>query len=135
MPVTAASVSDAATEVTLLSQVSAAHMRVTKAWVDAGYRTTDVDHGARLGVDVEPVSRPPGSRGFVVLPRRWTIERSVGRFMHHRRLARSYEIPAPLEAMIQLAMIDLMTRRLTGEATPTWRESKCPVRANGASSP
>jgi DDE superfamily endonuclease len=42
--------------------------------------------------------------------------------MFHRRLARDYEaLPARSEAMIHLAMIDLMTRRLTGEATPTWR--------------
>jgi len=42
--------------------------------------------------------------------------------MHHRRLARDYERhPHRSEAMIHLAMIDLMARRLTGEATPNWR--------------
>lgn len=39
-----------------------------------------------------------------------------------RRLARDYEtLPTSSEAMINLAMIDNMTRRLTGENTPTWR--------------
>lgn len=42
--------------------------------------------------------------------------------MHQRRLARDYEaMPATSEAMIHLAMIDLMTCRLTGENTPNWR--------------
>ena len=42
--------------------------------------------------------------------------------MQHRRLARDYEtLPARSEAMIHVAMIGLMTRRLTGETTPTWR--------------
>ncbi|WP_406465187.1 IS5 family transposase [Streptomyces sp. NBC_01622] len=120
--VTAASVSDTAAGVTLLSRIAAAHPHITKAWVDAGYRTTAIEHGARLGIDVHPVQRPPGARGFTIIPRRWTIERSIGWLMHHRRLARDYEThPHRSEAMIHLAMIDLMARRLTGEATPNWR--------------
>ncbi|MEV4562008.1 IS5/IS1182 family transposase, partial [Kitasatospora sp. NPDC049285] len=40
----------------------------------------------------------------------------------HRRLARDYEArPHRSEAMVHLAMINLMTRRLAGESTPTWR--------------
>ncbi|WP_030253155.1 IS5 family transposase [Streptomyces violens] len=121
--VTAASVSDTAAGVTLLSRIASAHPGIRKAWVDAGYRTRTIDHGARLGIDVQPVSRPPGSRGFTVIPRRWTIERSIGWLMHHRRLARDYEShPHRSEAMIQLAMIALMARRLTGETTPNWRD-------------
>lgn len=42
--------------------------------------------------------------------------------MLHRRLTRDYEArPDRSEAMIRIAMIDLMARRLTGENTPTWR--------------
>ncbi|MCX5535196.1 transposase [Streptomyces sp. NBC_00006] len=120
--VTAASVSDTAAGVTLLSRIAAAHPDIRKAWVDAGYRTTAINHGARLGIDVHPVQRPPSARGFTIIPRRWTIERSIGWLMHHRRLARGYERhPHRSEAMIHLAMIDLMARRLTQEATPNWR--------------
>ncbi|MEU1287714.1 transposase, partial [Kitasatospora sp. NPDC005856] len=61
-------------------------------------------------------------RGFVVQPRRWVVERSFGWLMNHRRLARDYEaLPERSEAMVHVAMIALMTRRLTGETTPTWR--------------
>lgn len=43
--------------------------------------------------------------------------------MLHRRLARDYEtLPTRSEAMIHLAMTDLMTRRLTGESTISWRD-------------
>ncbi|WP_446474078.1 hypothetical protein [Actinomadura opuntiae] len=42
--------------------------------------------------------------------------------MLHRRLVRDYEtLPPSFTTMIHLEMIDLMSRRLTGESTPTWR--------------
>ncbi|GAA3482069.1 hypothetical protein GCM10018966_066010 [Streptomyces yanii] len=60
--------------------------------------------------------------GFKVIPRRWVVERTFGRLMHHRCLARDYEtLPTRSEAMIRRAMIDLMRRRLTHEATLNWR--------------
>jgi hypothetical protein len=74
------------------------------------------------GIDVEIVRRDPSTRGFVIQHRRWVVERSFGWLMNHRRLARDYEaLPVRSEAMIHVAMIGLMTRRLTGENTPTWR--------------
>lgn len=64
-----------------------------------------------------------GTRGFTPLPKRWSVERTYGWLMFHRRLARDYESPsARSEAMLHLAMTDLMTRRLTGEATVSWRD-------------
>ncbi|MCY0931855.1 transposase, partial [Streptomyces sp. H27-H1] len=62
--------------------------------------------------------------GFAVLPRRWTVERTLGWLMNHRRLARDYEAHSHRsEAMIHLATINLMTRRLTHESTPKWRRA------------
>ncbi len=47
--------------------------------------------------------------------------------MLHRRLARDYEtLPARSEAVIHLAMTDLMARRLTGEAAVSWRNPANP---------
>jgi transposase len=63
---------------TLLSCIAVAHPHIRKARVDAGYRTTAIDHGARLGIDIHSVQRPPGARGFTIIPRRWTIERGIG---------------------------------------------------------
>ncbi|MFF0428377.1 IS5 family transposase [Streptomyces sp. NPDC004520] len=122
--VTAANVSDNVGGIQVLSSIAADHPRVTKAWADTGYRTKVIDHGARLGIDVEVTRRAPAHRGFKVIPRRWVVERTFGWLMHHRRLARDYEThPHRSEAMIRLAMIDLMSRRLTRESTPNWKDS------------
>ncbi|WP_329528501.1 transposase [Streptomyces sp. NBC_01462] len=65
-----------------------------------------------------------GRQGFKVIPRRWIVERTFGWLMHHRRLARDYEThPHRSEAIIHVAMIDLMSRRLTRESTPNWRDT------------
>ena len=50
--------------------------RLRKLWADSGLRTTCSEHAARLGIALEVVQRTQGSRGFVPLPCRWTIEAS-----------------------------------------------------------
>ncbi|MER6113586.1 transposase, partial [Streptomyces hirsutus] len=71
---------------------------------------------------VEVVDRNPGVRGFHVVKRRWVVERSIGWIMMRRRLARDYEtLAASSEAMIHVASIDNLAKRITDEATPTWR--------------
>ncbi|MEU0936067.1 IS5 family transposase [Embleya sp. NPDC005971] len=121
--VTAASVSDNVGGIHPLAAIATAHPRVTKARVDNGYRTKAIEHGATLDIDVHVVQRDPTVKGFKILPKRWIVERTFGWFMHHRRLARDYEThPHRSEAMIHLAMIDLMSRRLTRESTLNWRD-------------
>lgn len=125
--VTAASVQDSVAGTQLLDQVAAGHAGIRKVWVDGGYRQHLVEHAATLGIDMEIVTRTPGTRGFTPIPKRWTVERTYGWLMLHRRLARDYEtLPARSEAMIHLAMTDLMARRLTGEATVSWRDPTSP---------
>lgn len=120
--VTAASLSDNAIGTHLLSEAKNAYPTIAKAWVDTGFKNTVIEHGATLGIDVEVVSRNAEKRGFHVVKRRWVVERSLGWLMLHRRLARDYEtLPASSEAMIHIASIDNLTKRITGEATPTWR--------------
>jgi len=121
--VTAASVSDNVIGNALLDQASATHPTLTKTWVDAGFKVTTVEHGATLGIDVEIVTKDPQAKGFSVVKWRWAVERTLGWLMQHRRLARDYETrPANSEAMITIAMIDNLARRLTNETTPTWRD-------------
>ncbi|MFC9978163.1 IS5 family transposase [Spirillospora sp. NPDC127200] len=120
--VTAASVQDSIAGTTLIDCIAADHPHIRTTWVDGGYRAHLVEHAATRGIDMQIVQRPPGTRGFTPLPRRWVVERTLGWLMQHRRLARDYEtLPASSEAMIHIASINLMTRRLTGENTPTWR--------------
>ncbi len=107
-----------------LSGIAADHPRITKAWADTGYRTKVIGHGVRLGIDVEVTRRDPAQKGFQAIPRRWVVERIFDWLMHHRRLARDYEThPHRSEAMIKVAMVDLMSRRLTHESTPNWRDA------------
>jgi transposase len=75
--VTAASVSDNVGGMHLMSHIAATHRRVTKAWADTGHRTKAIEHGARLGIDVEVVPRDPGVKGFKVIPRPWVVERTL----------------------------------------------------------
>ncbi|MBD2835229.1 IS5 family transposase [Streptomyces pratensis] len=120
--VTAASVQDSTAGRTLIERIAAEHPTIRKTWVDGGYRQHLVEHAATLGIDMHIVRRDTATRGFTVLPRRWTVERTLGWLMNHRRLARDYEAhPHRSEAMIHVAMINLMTRRLSAESTPTWR--------------
>jgi transposase len=54
---------------------------------------------------------PP--RGFLVLPRRWVVERSLAWISHNRRMAKDYErLCASGEAFVYAAMSRLMVRRL-----------------------
>ncbi|MEV0975212.1 IS5 family transposase [Microtetraspora glauca] len=120
--VCAASVSENHAGTRVLDQAKAAHPTITKTWVDAGFKTQFVEHAAALGIDAEVVPRNSDVKGFHVLKRRWVIERTLGWLMLHRRLARDYEtLPASSEAMIHIAMIDNVSKRVTGETTPTWR--------------
>ncbi|MER7195402.1 transposase [Streptomyces flaveolus] len=95
-----------------------------KAWADTGYRTKMIDHGARLGINVEVVQRNPGTKGAEITPRRWVVERIFGWLMHHRHLARDYETHAHWsDAVIHIAVIDLVSRRLTSESAPNRRDT------------
>jgi transposase len=120
--VVAASVSENKAGTAVLDQVKAMHPTVVKTWVDTGFKTQFVEHAAALGVDAEVVHRNPEVRGFHLVKRRWVVERTLGWLMLHRRLVRDYEtLPESSEAMIHVAMIDNVSKRITGESTPTWR--------------
>ncbi|MFE4412985.1 transposase [Streptomyces sp. NPDC056821] len=57
-----------------------------------------------------------------IAKRRWVVERSIGWITTHRCLARDYETHnASSEAVIHITTIDNLTKRITGETTPTWR--------------
>jgi transposase len=121
--VTAASVQDSVAGTQLLDKVAAEQPGIRKVWVDGGYRHHLVEHAATLGIDMEIIQRKPGTRGFTPVPKRWVVERTYGWLMLHRRLARDYEaLPGRSEAMIHIAMTDLMARRLTSENTISWRD-------------
>ncbi|MBW4542456.1 MAG: transposase [Myxacorys chilensis ATA2-1-KO14] len=62
---------------------------------------------------LQVVLRPQSAQGFVLLLKRWTVERTYGGLHWCRRLNLDYErLPASSEAFIYIAMIRLMLRRL-----------------------
>lgn len=68
------------------------HPEITIAWASSGYAGQFVTWAMRhLGLTLETVSRPKNTPRFVILPRRWVVERSLAWIMHARRQARDYE--------------------------------------------
>lgn len=123
--VTAASVQDRAGGRAILERLAIRFPSVAKVWADGGY-ANKVDSGLlgwakdKLGLLVEIVKRSDLVKGFQVLPRRWVVERTFGWLVRNRRLARDYErLTTTSEAMIKVAMIRLMTVRLSGQ-NPRW---------------
>jgi putative transposase len=65
-----------------------------------------------LGLTLVVIRRLAGTKGFVLLPRRWVVERTLGWLGRWRRLAREYEeLPEVSETMVKLAIIRLMLHR------------------------
>lgn len=92
--------------------------RLRRIWVDGVYRGALLDWVAKhfrfVLVAVLRSEEQKGVKGWVVLPRRWVIERTFSWLMQCRRLGREYEVlPASSEAFIYISMTRLMLRRLT----------------------
>jgi transposase len=87
-----------------------------KLYADGGYDA----RGFRTGVkrvmaklSIEIVKRPGGAKGFVVLPKRWIVERSIAWLNRNRRLAKDWECKnQKARAFLLWASIRLMLRKL-----------------------
>ena len=89
--------------------------RLKRVWVDEGYQGNEVAQRIRqeLKVALSIVAKPPGRKGFTLLPRRWVVERTFAWLGRYRRLSKDYEYHGHTsETMITLAMSYLMVRRL-----------------------
>ena len=89
-------------------------------WADGGYAGKLIDWCMRVcGWVLEIVRRSDAAKGWVLLPRRWVVERTFGWLSQCRALAQDYEFhPQTSEALIQVAMIHLMLRRLAKGGQP-----------------
>jgi transposase, IS4 family len=86
---------------------------VELAYVDQGYTGDQpAQDAAAHGIQLEVVKLPQARKGFVLLPRRWVVERSFAWTARFRRLARDYErLPETLAGLHFLAFAILMLRR------------------------
>jgi transposase len=84
------------------------------AFVDQGYTGEEPAAAARqAGIRLEVIKHHEAKRGFVLLPRRWVVERSFAWAARFRRLARDYErLPATLAGFHWLAFVTLMLHTL-----------------------
>ncbi len=87
---------------------------VTLAFVDQGYTgDTPAADAAAHSIALEVVKLPDTKRGFVLLPRRWVVERSFAWTTRFRRLARDYErLPQTVAGLHFVAFACLMVHRL-----------------------
>jgi transposase len=112
--VTAASVQDRDGAQPALAAVRKRFPTISLIWADGGYAGKLVQWAkltARIVVEI--VRKPEGQHTFEVLPRRWVVERTLSWITKCRRLDHDYErLPETSVAMVQWAMIGIMTRRL-----------------------
>lgn len=92
--------------------------KLRKIWADSIYNGGIAEWVRNLRrrnrIELEVVKRPEGVKGFLVLARRWVVERTFAWLSFHRRLSKDYEcLPETSEAFIRIAMIRLMLARLT----------------------
>lgn len=112
--VTAACIQDRDGAHRLLVALRARFCTIRHVWADGGYagRLLSWAHQV-LSFTVDIVKRTDTISGFLVLPRRWVVERTFGWITKHRRCVRDYEtLPEHHEAMVTIAMIMTMSRRL-----------------------
>lgn len=112
--VTPACVSDPAGARLLIANWGGHCKKLRRIWVDGTYRGKLLDWAAaRIKAVLQPVLRNDDLKGFVVLPKRWIVERTFAWLGHSRRLSKDYErLPESSEAMIYLSMIRIMMARL-----------------------
>jgi putative transposase len=110
----AANIQDRTGAKLVLGQVVGRFPRLQLIWADGGYRGMLVDWVAeRLDCLLEIVSPPQDTVDFQPIPHRWIVERTFAWLGRYRRLSKDYEEQtASSEAMIQIAMINLMLHRL-----------------------
>ena len=115
--VTAASASDPAGARLLFARWGGHCKKLRLIWVDGTYRGSLLEWiKDRIKAVLQPVLRSDNQKGFMLLPKRWVVERTFAWLGHSRRLSKDYEfLPESSEAMIYLTMTRIMLRRLCKE--------------------
>ena len=107
----------------LLQRVKHTLPRFHHLWLDRGYKGSNFTKQVLFcfGVVLDIVSRHE-QKGFGLQARRWVVERTFAWLGNYRRLAKDYEtLSASSESFIYLASCDLITKRLAGTNSTSWR--------------
>ena len=112
----AADIQDRDGGVLLMATVFSLHPFLRKLYADGGYQGPQFQAGLRQAmqrVEVEVVKRSDAAKGFIVLPKRWIVERTIAWLDRCRRLAKDWEcLNRKALAFLRLASIRLMLRKL-----------------------
>jgi putative transposase len=113
----------------VLEAADDAFPRLEKIWVDQAYNgdlANDMYEQYNIILDI--VAKPSEQQGFVVVPRRWVVERTFAWLGRHRRLSKDYEHrPEYSESWVYIASIARMVRKLRpnkNEEQPYTRKRK-----------
>ena len=121
--VTAASVDDAVGAKEVFQELKPKQQpRLEVVWADSKYHNHALNQWLARQTSItwrlEIVRRPEGAKGFVLLPKRWVVERTFSWLGRWRRLSRDYEhLTESSEAMVRIASIGRMLRRIAPSAT------------------
>lgn len=97
----------------VLAAMAGRFSRLKLIWADGGYAGEFVREAKQIFRRVIEIVKRPELSKFVVLPKRWIVERTFAWLGKYRRLSKDYEtLPASSESMIRIAMINLMLHRL-----------------------
>jgi putative transposase len=115
--VTAAHVQDREGAMSVLDVLRRRFSRLRLIWADQAYAGELIAWVWALRpwrkIRLDIVRRPEGTQGFLLLPKRWIVERTFAWLGRYRRLSKDYEyLTQTSEAVIRVAMIHLMVRRL-----------------------
>jgi putative transposase len=113
--VTSANVQDYHGAKPVLKKVKDRSPRLKVVWVDGIYEKEWLIAWAKseCGWELQVIKRTDQDKGFKLLPKRWVVERTFAWLGRYRRLSKDYEkLAETSEAMIQMAMIHIMIRRL-----------------------
>jgi putative transposase len=113
--VTSADVQDRVGAQCLLAGLKPFVPRLKKIWADGAYSGEKLAGWCKEqgGWELEIVERYADTKGFIVLPHRWIVERTLSWLIRNRRLSKDYErMVQTSETFIKVAMIRLMLRRL-----------------------
>jgi len=133
--VTSANVQDYHGAKPVLKKVKDRCPRLKVVWVDGIYEKEWLIAWTKseCGWELQVIKRTDDTKGFKLLPKRWVVERTFAWLGRYRRLSKDYErLPETSEAMIQLAMIHIMVRRLEPTCQYPLSSQKAGVEASQA---
>jgi putative transposase len=105
--------SDRAGAERLLPRLATRFPRLARLWADSSYQGLVAWAAALAGWVLAIVRRTAEQVGFVAQPHRWIVERTFAWLGDYHRIGKDYErLPESSEALVYLAMIHLMVRRL-----------------------